>query len=70
MNENADKKNVRYYRMSENTPESIMEDYFASEEEQAIEEKRREGFKEFDPIDIDDEEAWAKIRDEICDQLE
>ena len=66
-----DEKHVKYYPVNEMTPEEMMEDYFAEEEEEGIQEVLDDGGIIVGVVDKDTtEEEWDAILEKLCDLSE
>ena len=66
-----DEKHVKYYPVNEMTPEEMMEDYFAEEEEEGINEVLDDGGIIVGVVDKDTtEEEWDAILEKLCDLSE
>lgn len=71
--EAANAENARCYDMSKMTAQEVMEDFFAAEEDAALQEKLAEGWVEvgiYDPNAPDAEEQWEAIAEKLLDMME
>ncbi len=76
VNKTSEKKefNVKYYDMKDNTPDEIMDDYFATEEEAESQALKDAGFEEvgtYDPNNPEERDAvWEKLMAELANEPE
>ena len=64
------RKDVKYYDLNKMTAKEIAEDLVAAREETEEQALLDDGWVCMGTFDVDDEEAWAKIRDKMVSMME